>query len=73
MRTLTVNLNDYGLSERLVREAAVYEGLYLARVSEQHRDLYKVIGEGGEIQARSSGKLGPAAADPTEFPPWGIG
>ena len=36
MRTLTVNLNDYGLSERLVREAAVYEGLYLARVSEQH-------------------------------------
>ncbi len=65
---MTVNLNDYGLSERLVREAAVYEGLYLARVSEQHRDLYKVIGEGGEIQARSSGKLGHAAADPTEFP-----
>ncbi len=62
------NLKNYGLSGGFEQEAALYEGLYLARVVEQHRDLYKVIGEQGEIQAKVSGKLLYAADGTMDFP-----
>ena len=50
-------LTKFGLTENFDREAALYSGLFLARIAEQHRDLYKVIGEQGELNASISGKF----------------
>lgn len=64
-----INLFDLGLSEHYVREASAYgTGLYPARVSTQHRDIYKVITENGEIQAGVSGKLSYAASAAADYP-----
>lgn len=53
-----INLYDLGLNEKLVEEAAMYdENLYIARVSVQYRDIYKVITEEGEIFSEVSGRL----------------
>lgn len=65
---MNIDLKDYGLSERFEQEAALYGGLFVGRVCEQHRELYKVIGERGEIAASVSGKLAFGADDPTAFP-----
>lgn len=62
-----VDLRDYGLSDRFEQEAALYN-LHLTRVIEQHRDLYKVIGEHGELQASVSGKFLYAADGTMDFP-----
>lgn len=63
-----INLRRYGLSNRFEQEAACYEGMFLARVSEQHHNLYKVICEQGELKARVSGKLLYTAKDTMDFP-----
>ena len=63
-----INIKRYGLNERFEQEAILYEGMFLARVSEQHRDLYKVIGEQGELLASVSGKLLYAADGTMDFP-----
>jgi ribosome biogenesis GTPase len=63
-----INIKRYGLNERFEQEATLYEGIFLARVSEQHRDLYKVIGEQGELLASVSGKLLYAADGTMDFP-----
>lgn len=63
-----ISLEKYGLSPRFKQEATLYEGLFIARVGEQHRDLYKVIGEEGEFYATVSGKLAYNASDSTDFP-----
>ncbi len=52
-----IHLEDYGLCAHFEQQAARYTGLYLARVTEQHRDLYKVMGPRGELAAVVSGKL----------------
>jgi len=65
---LSINLKDYGLSERFEQEATLYGDLYLARATEQHRDLYKVVCAGGEISASVSGKFAHEAGDQTDFP-----
>jgi ribosome biogenesis GTPase len=62
------NLKKYGLTPRFEQESTLYEGLFLARVTEQHRDLYKVVGENGEMPAAVSGKLAFNAADAADFP-----
>jgi ribosome biogenesis GTPase len=62
------NLYKVGLTERFVQQATMFEGLHLARVSVQHRDLYKVVTETGEIQAEISGKLGYIARDNSDYP-----
>lgn len=62
------NLKKYGWNNRFEQEAAEYAGLFPARVSEQHRDLYKVIGEHGELSAAVSGKLSRGAGDVSSFP-----
>lgn len=62
------NLLKYGLSDRFAQEASFYEGLFLARVTEQHRDLYKVAGEEGELQAGVSGNFIYRANDNSDFP-----
>jgi ribosome biogenesis GTPase len=64
-----INLCDIGLSDQYVQEAAAYDDdLHLARVSVQHREIYKIITENGEIQAVVSGKLGYAASAAAEYP-----
>jgi len=68
MSVINIDLKEYGLSERFEQEATLYEGLYLARVTEQHRDRYKVACVGGEVSARVSGKFAHDAGDQTEFP-----
>ncbi|WP_084576416.1 ribosome small subunit-dependent GTPase A [Sporomusa malonica] len=62
------NLYRVGLTDRFEQEATMYEGLYLARVSVQHKDLYKIFTENGEIQAEISGKLGFMAKDNSDYP-----
>ena len=52
------NLYNMGLNERFKNEATMYEdNLYLARVSVQHKDMYKIITEEGEVIAEVSGKF----------------
>ena len=46
------DLKKYGLNERFEQEATMQVGLFLARVTEQHRDLYKVICENGELSQK---------------------
>ena len=62
------NLRKYGLTEHFEQEASNYEGLFVARVSQQHRELYRVIGERGELSAVVSGKLAYRADSPLTFP-----
>ena len=62
------NLKRYGLSGRFEQEAALYDNLFLARVTEQRRDLYKVTGELGELNAGVSGKFVYTAYEPMNFP-----
>lgn len=64
-----INLVDIGLSDRYIQEAKIYNPtLHLARVSVQHKDLYKIITENGEIQAEISGKLGYIASNSADYP-----
>lgn len=62
------NLYKAGLTDSFEQEASMYEGLHLARVSAQHKDLYKVITASGEIQATISGKLGFTVKDNSDYP-----
>jgi ribosome biogenesis GTPase len=62
------NLRKYGLTEQFEQEAGDYEGLFAARVSQQHRELYRVIGERGELNAVVSGKLAYHADGQLAFP-----
>ena len=62
------NLIKYGLTDRFAQEATLYEGLFPARVTEQHRDLCKVACEMGEFQAGVSGNFIYRANDNTDFP-----
>lgn len=62
------NLKHYGLTERLEQEATLYSDLFLARVTEQHRELYQVVSEQGEISANVSGKLAYHADGQLSFP-----
>lgn len=63
-----IDLKQYGLIPRFEQEATLYEGLFLARVSEQHRNIYKVICETGELLAAVSGKIAFNAGDSADFP-----
>lgn len=65
---MNINLKNYGLTERFEQEATMYDGLFIARVTEQHRELYKTISECGEIDASVSGKLAYNADSQTAFP-----
>ncbi len=64
-----INLYDIGLTERNYQEASVYaDNLFLARVSIQHKDMYLVISENGDMHAEVSGKLMHKAAGNADFP-----
>ena len=63
-----ISLANIGLTEATAQEASRYKGLFLARVSAQHKDLYRAITENGEMHAAISGKLGYAANDLPDYP-----
>lgn len=63
-----INLYNIGLTERFEQESTMYENLYLARVSVQHKDKYKVITEEGEAWAEVSGKFKYEALGTESFP-----
>lgn len=63
-----ITLKKYGLTSRFEQEATLYEGLFLARVTEQHRDLYKAASENGEMLAAVSGKFAHDANNSADFP-----
>lgn len=63
-----MNLYRWGLTERFEREAESYAGLHPARVTEQHRNHYKVVCEGGFLQAAVSGKMMYNAVEGSDFP-----
>lgn len=63
-----IDLKKYGLTPRFEQEASMYENMYIARVMQQHRDIYNVICSGGEILASVSGKFSYDAKDNTDYP-----
>ncbi len=65
---MSINLQTYGLTDRFEQEAALYKNYHLARVTEQHRELYKVVCEEGELAACVSGKLAYGAQDAIDYP-----
>ncbi|MHC1685502.1 MAG: ribosome small subunit-dependent GTPase A [Clostridiaceae bacterium] len=64
-----INLYNVGLNEGYLKEATMYEKeLYIARISTQYKDIYKVITENGEILAEVSGKLNYLSNLATDYP-----
>lgn len=63
-----IDLKDYGLTERFEQEATMFDGLSVARVTSQQRELYQIICTQGELGASVSGKFAYHADDPTNFP-----
>lgn len=65
---MTLDLKNIGLTDHFIDESAMFKGLFIARVSEQHREQYKVITEYGELSAAVSGKFAYYAGGKAEFP-----
>ena len=54
------DLYKYGLTDRIARAAAGYEGLRLARVAAQYKDMYRVVAAGADyLQVRMTAGDGP--------------
>ncbi|MEA5014617.1 MAG: ribosome small subunit-dependent GTPase A [Candidatus Limiplasma sp.] len=62
------NLRNYGLTEALEQQAGQYRHGHIARVLEQHRELYRVIGGEGELAAGISGRLAHQADGAMDYP-----
>ncbi len=65
---MSLDLKKIGLAGHFIDQSATYEGLFIARVSEQHREQYKVITEYGELSAVVSGKVAYHADGKAGFP-----
>jgi ribosome biogenesis GTPase len=64
-----IDMESIGLTKRFIKEAGEYNGLYIGRVSSQHKDMYSVITQEGEIRAEVSGKFRYlAGADLAQYP-----
>lgn len=61
-------MQGYGADERRYAEAAAWPELTLARVISQHKDLYNIITESGELLATLSGRLRHEARSSAEYP-----
>ena len=46
-------MKSIGLTERFIKEAGGYNGLYIGRVSSQHKDMYSVITQKERLKQRS--------------------
>lgn len=63
-----IDMKNYGLNERFINEAGLYEGLAVGRITSQFKDLYKTVTEDGEVMAQVSGKFRYNAAGISNFP-----
>lgn len=61
-------LKQYGLSDRFETEAKMYPEFELARITQQHRGLYTVITEKGEMTAEITGKFRFENSNLIDFP-----
>lgn len=61
-------LTDYGADESFFAEAALYQDWYLARITSQHKGLYRVITDQGERLAEISGKFRHGATALSDYP-----
>lgn len=52
-----IDMKEYGLNEKLISEAADYQGFYVGRILSQSKGTYRVVCENGEFFAEISGKL----------------
>jgi len=64
----TLDMKKLGLTDRMAAEAKLYEGLIMARVLSQSKDLYAVICEKGELMAEISGKFRYEAEKISDYP-----
>ncbi|SKC89301.1 ribosome biogenesis GTPase [Maledivibacter halophilus] len=64
-----INLIDFGLKEETKRKFEEnYKGYFLGRVSVEHKNMYRVITEKGEILSKISGKLNYKAILKSDYP-----
>lgn len=63
-----INLEELGLDQFFSQQINEYHDLFPAKVSAQHRDLYKVICQNGEVWAKVSGKLSYNTVITTDYP-----
>lgn len=63
-----IDFEDLGLSGEIKEEAGIFKGLFLARVSARHKDIYRVFTEYGEIFAQISGKISFGADLSADYP-----
>ena len=61
-------LADYGAGSSFLAEAASYPELSPARITSQHKGLYKAVTERGEFLAEISGKFRHAASALSDYP-----
>jgi len=63
-----IDLENLGLSQRFVTEAAFYTNFYVGRVVSQSKDLFKIVTAEGELTAEVSGKFRFAVKRPSDYP-----
>ncbi|BAK81560.1 ribosome small subunit-dependent GTPase A [Candidatus Arthromitus sp. SFB-rat-Yit] len=63
-----MDLKKYGFNSYFEQESKMYEGFVLARVIEQHLNLYKIVCENGERLANVSGKFRYLAINVLDYP-----
>jgi len=63
-----LNMKIIGITDRFTQEAALYEGLFIGRISSQSKDLYHVITDFGEIHAEVSGRFRFEAERSCDYP-----
>ena len=63
-----IDMKNAGLTEQLIQESLLYNNLKIGRISSQHKNLYKVITENGEISGEISGKFRFEARSLADYP-----
>ncbi len=62
------NLSRYGLDDSTLKAASSYDGLFLARVINQQKNLYVIISELNTFQAKVTGKMMYNSLSPVDYP-----
>ncbi len=65
---MNIDLKALGLNDETIEEASQYNGYFLARVSAQYTDVFKIITEAGECRAKLKGRLVHAAQADVQYP-----
>ena len=67
-RLKKIDMKNLGLTEGLIQESKQYQNLYIARISSQYKNSYKIITENGEFTAEISGKFRHSVSDLSQYP-----